>query len=322
MNGILIISLITLLFIMLVVGFYFFIDYLKKNNTIENNIAKLNIKTLKTSKKLLDEEFEYESIYGINEEENFIIKLEKRIIYSGIRTKIPFLNATIYIVAEIILSAIVFAITLILSNFLFAIAAVILLIILLHAMLVIMESNTYQHIEDSVVTFVNLIQNFAKTDNDIINILSKTIPYLDNPLQSYVEEAYILGKRTGDSDLALNTLQKNINHKIFKQILKSLINCSHYEADYSEVIDDAKYMLMEYLKGKRERKEIARGAKVEITLLICVSGYVVYSIQGMLTKSLIATLMSNIIGQATLCISIIVLLVCLYNLIFLGRNKD
>lgn len=322
MQGYIIPVLTIILFILLFTACYLLISYLKKHNTIQVNFEKLNESTRKATKELLDDEAKRELEVGIVEKESVILTLEKNIIYSGLKKYIPFLNATTYIVGNIIFASLGFIIGTQVWGMIIGIAFAGFVILISKIILALMVSSAYQKVEDNVITFINLIENFSKTDSDIINILCKTIQYLDEPLKTKVEEAYLIGKRTGDSDLALKTLQKNIQHRMFKQIIRSLISCSHYESNYEDVIEDSRNMLMEYLKGKKERSEIARNAKIEIAMLVACSAVVIIMMNSFLSTGIISLLMSNPIGQGILIFTLILIFIMIYQMIFLGKNED
>lgn len=310
------------LFVMVLITSIFLVSYLHKNNIIQNNLEKLNEASRRSTKEIFDNEAKRELEVGEEEDKSFILKLEKKIIYSGLKDSIPFLNATTFIIINIIFSVLAFIIGTKTLGIAMGMVMFGLVILILNVILSLKVSSSYQKVEDNVVTFINLIENFSKTDNDIINILSKTITYLEDPLRTQVEEAYLIGKKTGNSDLALNTLQKNIQHKMFKQIIRSLVICSHYEANYEDVIEDARDMLMEYLKGKKERAEIARNAKIEIGMLVACSIVVLIMMQSFLGTSIIGLLSSNLIGQGILLFTVILLGYMIYQMIFLGKNRD
>ena len=172
------------------------------------------------------------------------------------------------------------------------------------------------------MTFINLVENYSKTNNDLISIMGKVHYYLDEPLRTQVEECYYLGQRTGDVDLALDTLQRNVQHGKFKEIIRNLIICSHYEANYEDVVADSREMLLVYLAGKREVAEMARNARIELSLLLGACIVVFYMIQSFIGGNIIALLQSNIVGTLILAYCALVVLAVIMNIIFIGRDND
>ena len=197
------------------------------------------------------------------------------------------------------------------------------IIVLVYISLVLFLSNkNYKKVEENIVSFMNLIENYSKTNNDLITIFGKVYTYLDEPFRSHVQEAYYLGRRTGDTDLALETLQNSVQHKRFREIIRNLAICSHYEANYEEIIEDSRAQLMEYLAGKRERAAMVRNARIELIILCGTSWVVMYMMGSFIGENIIAALRDSFVGQLILVYLIVILAVVIFNLVFLGRDKD
>ena len=311
-----------LLFILVFLSFLALFSYLRKNSVISNSLKNFYEKAENSVKERWRVEKSQEIERGYSDKENLLIKLDKTIKYSNIRKYIPFLNSNIFIFVLVLLSATALILGAVFGNLVIGIGAAIAVSLTLIIIVLAMANVNYKKTEENILTFVNLVENYSKTNNDLIAILGKTYTYLDEPLKGYVQEAYLLGKRTGDPDLALTTLQNNVQNKRFREIVRNLQICSHYEANYEEVVNDLRQQLIEYLAGKRSKEAMARNARIELSILIATSGVVMYLMGSFMSNNIFAMLNETFVGKLILLYIIIVLAIALFNMIFMNRNKE
>ena len=311
-----------LLFILVFLSFLALFSYLRKNSVISNSLKNFYEKAENSVKERWRVEKSQEIERGYSDKENLLIKLDKTIKYSNIRKYIPFLNSNIVIFVLVLLSATALILGAVFGNLVIGIGAAIAVSLTLIIIVLAMANVNYKKTEENILTFVNLVENYSKTNNDLIAILGKAYPYLDEPLKGYVQEAYLLGKRTGDPDLALTTLQNNVQNKRFREIVRNLQICSHYEANYEEVVNDLRQQLIEYLAGKRSKEAMARNARIELSILIATSGVVMYLMGSFMSNNIFAMLNETFVGKLILLYIIIVLAIALFNMIFINRNKE
>ena len=96
--------------------------------------------------------------------------------YSGIRNMAGSINAEMYIVIVGTLAVFAGIIGMIVFNrIFFAFSAAIIIILLSGIILYILSGIYYNRLENEIMTFLNLVENFSKTDNDIVQIFKK--PY-------------------------------------------------------------------------------------------------------------------------------------------------
>ena len=311
-----------LIFIFLFIASLSLFSYLKNNNVIANGLKNFYDKAEADSMERQRLEKMQQIERGNTDKENFLLKLDKTILYSNIRKYIPFLNSSIYIFSLVVFSSIALLAGTFLADITVGLLAAVVIILTYMTLILFLSNKNYKKVEENIVSFMNLIENYSKTNNDLITIFGKVYPFLDEPLKSHVQEVYLLGKRTGNTDLALDTLQNSVQHKRFREIIRNLSICSHYEANYEEIIEDSRAQLMEYLAGKRERAAMVRNARIEM-LILCGTSYVVMRMMGVFVgQSIIAALRQTLVGQLILIYLIIVLAVIVFNIIFMGRDKD
>lgn len=310
------------LFILVVCACYTLFSYLKQSNIIENKIKGFYEKTEADVEERLRLEEIRKAESGNTDDENLLLKLDRTINYSNIKKYIPFLNSTIFIFTMIVFATLALIIGIRISGVAIGIFSGGAVIVMYIVTLLLLADMNYKRVEKNVMTFINLVENYSKTNNDLISIMGKVYYYLDEPLRTQVEECYYLGQRTGDVDLALDTLQRNVQHSKFKEIIRNLIICSHYEANYEDVVEDSRDMLLAYLSGKREMAEMARNARIELSLLLGACFVVFYMIQSFVGENIIKLLQSKFIGTCILAYCALVILVVIMNIIFIGREND
>lgn len=310
------------LFILVFCACYTLFSYLRKYRVIETKIKNFYEKTEADVEERLRLEEIRKSESGNTDDENLLLKLDRTINYSNIKKYIPFLNSTTYIFTMAIFASVALIVGTKLSGLAIGVACAGTVILVYLVVLMLLASLNYKKVENNVMTFINLVENYSKTNNDLISIMGKIHYYLDEPLKTQVEECYYLGQRTGDVDLALDTLQRNVQHSKFKEIIRNLIICSHYEANYEDVVEDSRDMLIVYLAGKRERAEMARNARIELSILLGACAVVFYMIQSFLGDNIIELLQSNIIGMIILLYCVLVIFAVIFQIIFIGKQED
>ncbi len=311
-----------LLFIFLFLTSYFLFTYLKNSNVIANSFKNFYEKAEADveERKRLEKMQQIES--GNTDKESFLLKLDKTITYSNIRRYIPFLNSGVFIFSLVFFSSIALILGTVLSDLSVGVTLAVIIVLTYVSVVLFLSNKNYKQVEKNIVSFMNLVENYSKTNNDLVAILGKVYPYLEEPLKSNVLEAYQLGKRTGNTDMALERLQNSVQHKYFREIIRNLTICSHYEANYEEIIEDSRSQLMEYLAGKEERAAMVRNARIELIILIATSAVVMYLMGSFIGTNVIQALRGSFFGEVILIYLIGILAVIAFNLIFMGRDKD
>ena len=96
------------IFGLIFLAFYLFVQRLIDNNVISTKIKELNAYTEKNAKaRRLEKEKRLEED-GFTEEKSFLTKLDDNIIDSGMKDKFPFLNAETLIMGIMIIDALLF----------------------------------------------------------------------------------------------------------------------------------------------------------------------------------------------------------------------
>lgn len=310
-----------LLFLSVLFFFYRLFFYILKNNVIETSIRTFYQKTKEreNDRKEKERRLNYED--GVQCKKPILNKIDLLIIYSNISRKLQFLNAELFLLCSISTSFLCSLYTWIITNsevISMSVGALVLFSIFLA--LYILSGINYKRTEDSLLPFANLLENYSRTSDDIVYILSQVGPHMNEPLRTAIEECYDDCIRIGISK-ALNKLQLKIEHEKFKDIIRNIEISSRYEANYREVISGNRELLRDYLSAREKRKAILDNGRREILILIMVFLFMVYSLHNLLTIDLFHLLKTTFIGYGILIYCIVVLLLCTLCLLSVGKEK-
>lgn len=270
----------------------------------------------------LQEEEQLQRMHGNREKKRLLYRIDEMLVQSGIRKLVPFLTTEVFLAILAIISIIVFNLVVILSGeVIFAIGAVVLVVICIYACLKLLLFRNRTKIEDEIMQFANMMENYSRTTDDIVSIFGKVAKYLEEPLRSAVATCYTEIKSTGDSRAAFARLDAKIGHRKFSELIQNIEICSRHETNYETVIKGSKDLIKEYLSEKAVRKQMASKARMQIALLIVISGYVVNQINQLLEGKLLAFLLSGIGGRIILCYCLGVVLYSLWKCITMGQEE-
>lgn len=247
--------------------------YSKKLAEISNRIVAFSKNNEKTR---YDEEKQRQVLEGATNEETFLYRLDKKIVQSGLKELSP--NIT----TEMVLAAVsVFTGGLVLIGGLLwgskgIMAGALIGVMIPYSLITFLAKKRYQQLEKQLLTFMNLIDNYSKTSDDIIEIFGKIHRYLKPPLSNLLEECYSQATLTGNSELTLRELTDRMGHEKMKEIIDNLEIASRHEADYSVVINDEREIINNYLFDKKEKQSLVNDARAECLILLGIGSFIVF----------------------------------------------
>lgn len=262
-------------------------------------------------------------IHGKVEKENWQVKLNLKLRHSGVRDLVPWLSVEVYMIINIVATMLNFLLATILFgkmlySFLIAVATPIAFI----AVLSILSIIRYNKTEKNVIAFANIIENFAMTSKDLIDIFDRVSPYMEDPLRTELKRCVTTARTTGDMMLAIEELQENVEYEMFQKLIQNLGITSKCEANYISIIQDCRDMLQTHLRDQRERKQIYRDGRITIIALLGCGALSVRMIADAvdIKGGMIQYLLSSTMGILILVGECLIGLICLY-FAFLKGNK-
>lgn len=283
----------------------------KRINEISKRIVAFSKKNEQTR---LNEEKRRQILEGASNQESFLYKIDRKIMQSGLKELSTNITTELFLTMYSIL-----ALALALLGGLFfggwgALIGFLLGGIIPWLVLSLFAKKRYKQIEKQILTFMNLVDSYSKTSDDIIDILGKIHFYLEEPLSSALEDCYNEAHMSGDSELALRNLTERIGHEKMEEIITNIEIASRHEADYSVVINDERELVSNYLFDKKEKESLLRSSRIELLILVGI-GYLVVA---MLADSFDLSLASLYRGDSIS--SIVIIIVTAITALFAVKN--
>jgi len=137
--------------------------------------------------------------------------------------------------------------------------------------------------------------NNLETNDNIVEIFRKSIPFLQGSLRRYCEEFVIETRNIGIHE-GFNNLKGKVHSKRLKLLIKNLYISSKHEADFDKILNKSKSIFANYFKLKEKRKGKVRNGRNTIIVLIGLAILVIKMIEGF-TNNLVSSLLTTNSGQ-------------------------
>lgn len=309
-----------LLLISLIVLIYQLMNYINENKLVANTATKIfNITESSYNKrKLKKEKLKIEE--GNVKKNSLINNIDLLIERSHIKDKLPFFNTEIYISLTVILAFTGFIIGSILARYwLIGIVLGMSFVLALYSILYIASGLNYEKIDKEILTFVNIMENYSGTNDDIVTIIGKTYPYLQNPLRQYLEQFYNEATSTGDITTSFRKLELRVENDRVSDLIRNIEICSRHEANYQEIIRDSRETIIEYLKAKQQRKAITISGRIELLVCLLLSAAMIY-IFSSFVPNLMTSLRNDIKGNVILLYCVVIMGIVIWNTISFDKR--
>ena len=283
----------SIIFLLFVNGFYKLFKYVEKKRSIFNTYEKLV--------QIADDRQKYEEMLmkstGNREKVDILTQLDILIFQSGVKRKLPFLTAEIYIgFAALLGTFCFFAVWKLTGVFLFSVIGGGMGAGSTYLFMQIRSNENAKCIEEDMNVFLDLVNTYSKTSDDIIDILGKIYPSLHEPLSTYIEEFYYEAINT-DAETAFLHLKYKLPHEKMKEVLNNLEVSSNQLTDYSNIANDLQEQLRVYLEGKREREYARKNGGMELLVFYIVVGISLLLLSAFVEQNVFIWLWNNTLGQ-------------------------
>ena len=135
--------------------------------------------------------------------------------------------------------------------------------------------------EKHLLELLNLISDYAISENEITMILYRCGQSMPNPLRDVLTKCHFSARSSGNTEQALYELRRSIDHFLFREIILLLELCNRSDNDYQKVINGCREMVSRYLKEEKEKAAVVRSLVGEAALM---TGVAVYGISTMLRE--------------------------------------
>lgn len=280
---------------------FFFMYFLHKRFT-ENNVWGKLVKKYKDNvdAKVLSEA-EFVTTYGAMENHSFLYRLDRLMLVSGIKEKLPFMSGEVFLGALFLASmAGFFEGTILFRNGLMGIFLACTQAVVLYGIAVALAGKTYNQIEDGTAIFISILSNHAEGSSDIVTIMQNTIPSLSGPLKGIVEKFVTDAESTGNVDIAFDYMKESVDNRQLQTIVINLKNCMHYQANYEEVLAQMMSQVAAGLSAREDRKNVLFSMKLTLVVISVMALIIVLIIGAGLDIDVRGCLTGNLFGQLLL----------------------
>lgn len=313
------------LFLLLVYIVYSTMNYFKYHSRMQKTIQSLYVQMNDQERARAEAERQQRDIHGEGIKTDWLGRLDEELAYSGIKDKFRWMTTEIYIIIVTLTTTLISTAFVLFAGLWQGFLAGVITILMFKLAITLLGNARDKRTEAQLLQFMNIIDNFSRTSDDLVDILEKASRYIEDPLGSQIYDAVQEARNTGDSLLALQDLQNSVKSKHFKILIRNLETSSRFENNYSDIIEDCRAIFHDYIKAQKEKRSIRFNGVAEILIMVATGG-VSISMIGQIADggSVVDTLLSG--GTAGLVIFwllIVATIVALYVAIFqIMRDRE
>lgn len=299
-----------ILLVCLVLAFYLLFVWLARESIIQNVLRK-TYDSMDTAARVRSRE-KRRKLLTAEHSGGCLDKIERRLIYSGLSRKIPFLTPELWIVLKLMIGGSSYFAGLLLGGSLWwGFGAVLIGQILLRIQVNCLMARNYRSVNDNLLKFLDFLGNYSVTAGEVTGICNQISKYVDEPMKSVLDECYYEAQTSGDSSLALLAMAEKIEHPKFQELVRNIEISARYAADFKMLVNDSRRAVREHLRTRQERKNMMNEACINMLLLAGMS-IIVLVMTGQLTEiSIWKVLLNTMVGRV--CMTVIG---CILGLLF------
>ena len=173
----------------------------------------------------------------------------------------------------------------------------------LYVIVIALAGKTYNEIEDTTSLFVSILSNHSKGSSDIVTIMQNTLPSMKGPIKELISKFLLNCEQTGNVDLAFDYMKESTDNRQLQTIIINLKNCSHYQANYEEVLVQMMGQIASGLSAREDRKNILFSSKLTLIVISITAVIIVWIIGAGLDIDVKGILIEHVAGQVILLIT-------------------
>ena len=225
-------------------------------------------------------------------------RVETFLCYCGIKRRFPKATAEKWIVFQLLCMTVVFCLGVGGSGRLpVAVLGTALCGAAEYLVLSTVRARELRSVNENLLKCLNFLGNYSLTAGEITVVLGQVSRYVEEPLKSALEECAYEAQTTGDSSLALLTLEERIEHPKIKELARNLEVSIRYLADLTTLVDSSRRSAREYLRMEEERKGMLREAGINMGLLIAMSLFALLTVDRLVDVSVWEVLYRTLPGH-------------------------
>lgn len=309
-----------LFFYLLCLVFYFIysmLNYFKYYSRMRKTLQSLYQQMSDQEKQRAQSERQQRDIHGAGGKKDFLASIDEKLAYSGIKEKLPWMTTEIWILT-MILSAVVIGTIAVIANGLIGVVLYAIIPIMFELVLIVLTSTRSKKTESQMLQFMNILDNFSRTSDDLISILEKASRYIEDPLGSQIYDAVIAARNIGNTQQALVDLQDSVKNKHFKVLIRNLEISSRFETNYSDIVEDCRELFHSYIQGEKEKRSIRQTGLVQVIFMMGMGLFCISMLANLSDSGSILSVFTDagLVGMIVLGILMASYLISTYILVF------
>lgn len=249
-----------------------------------------------------------EAIKMRTESESMIARIDRALVYSGIKRRFPKVYAEIFIAGLCICSAAILMIIGAGAGLVPGIICVLLFLAAVYVCIRCMEISALKRTGEDLPRLLDLLGSFAASGAVYSNIFGQISIYMNEPLRSAFEDFEAEGRTNGDISMALLSLADRIEHPQFKQLIRNMEITSRHSEDIEGLVNDTRRSLRDYIREASDRKTMLRESAINMGLLMLMSYVVLVITAGLSETDAMTVITGTIPGRVTIGVMAAVLL--------------
>ena len=297
---------------------YLLVSTIKEKKVFNVVAEQLKVRTSMIAKARIKSSEEEYKLVGNDEKVGFFTKLDIVINMSSLKRKFPHINTELVLLFVALITLFVGVITaLFLQNTMFVLLACIISIFFFYFIYHAVSDMQVKKIDESILQFANLLHSYSY-QSDLITIFESIIPQLEEPLRTAVATCVAESRVDGDVSGAIGRLSLKMRHKKLTELLQALDAGSKNNANYKAIIGRC-YDSITIYKGEKEiRRATARGARINIILMLFIFVLCIATLVVFLELPLSLIFFSDSVGNKMFLFCCAVLLYVCWKFITLG----
>ena len=259
-------------------------------------------------------------LMNLQQDNTLMLKLEQELGYCGWKRHFPFLTAELWLLGNVVMLALMFLTVLALSkSFWFAGGTVAGAVGCEYLLMKLGKAGEMRAVNENLLEFLNFLGNYSITAGEVTGVFGQVSKYVEEPIKSALEQCSYEAQTTGDAGLALLAMAEKIEHPKFKEVVHNMEVSIRYCADFKILVDTSRRSVREYLRMGEDRKSMLREAVINMLMLVAMSVFALFTVNGLVEQSIWDVLFFTIPGKVALGIVAVILVLLLRKL--LGMNQ-
>lgn len=226
--------------------------------------------------------------------------IEQELHYSGIKRRLPFLTAELWVAVHILAAALLLLVLFAGFGWKRALGALAVLAAAEYLVIQICKMRAFRSVNANLIKFLDFLGNYSISAGELTGIFTQISKYMDEPLRSALDECSYEAQTTGDAGMALLSMAEQIEHPKFKELVRNMEISVRYCADFTHLVNSSRRMMREYLRLGEERRAMLREAVINMLLLLAMSAFALVIVDGLLETSVWVLLLKTLPGRIAL----------------------